>query len=1270
MRSRILRLVACLAFLVNALLAPSAGILAAESNPDSKAVSSALEFTADFFNALSNTGPGATVSEPIGIKPRPAVLKKVTLKGGVKPSDRHSFTEVEAVDNTVDSLGNLIVPPVGNQIPSESSNTWLALYYEKIYQEILNHPELDVTNPELQSSLSAFYELLSDLPDDPITKISHILNCYQELVDKGFYLLENMPDDVKNLLQQLLSEALNNARQFRSASWGWLANIDALAHFLSFTQLESYNESIKPYIGEKALDDIGNIFINNIKQRLVNGDLCVVCMPVFKDGEFDTYKKGILDAEVRPSTDFRGIQAIVVVGYDNNKQAFKIVNPWDIMNLGKNEFCWLSYKYSKRNMLAMAWQEDRDTPLAEFTAEPVNDGVKLTWNDGNNYAYDNEALQSYIITFSAPNVPAQTITLSYSTVLENCTYTIGMDKFYSGTYTFALQANYGAGSCFIYPQKPVVQVNNPNAPALPPDKPKPGPIQTDLDEARKLLENFVDEKIRSREGDIKQFIIDTVSDGLVHDVSVRDTSIDYDISKACVILDLKYLMGSFPCTLYFDMRVDSYCSQLGLCLPDNTTIFGKKPKTKLQFWYPENLPVPSKTRPFTVNDTIDVVNNVVNALPGSQPAPPVPTPPLEGPIQPPANIMSDVYGGFKPSTNITPSHPIPPEFLDNSLPPTPKYTVTGFDRVRGVTFFTDNDYKGHKLFLENSARTLSTQFDNKISSIKVSSGYYAVVYEKPNYEGKSTEIWSDSSRLNADWNNKISSVKVYKTTVPVMDVVYGNLKLPSNIMSNVYGRFSSVSGSTEGASFFEQSNFKGLSIHLTEGAVKLHPDADNKISSVKVTPGYRAVLFDDSLNPSKAKMIDSNTANLGTWDNKASAIAVFKVLQMPEAPTIKPPESVTFYEGPNCTRASMTLDYGTMALDCYTDNKIMSVKVDPNVIAVVYQDRDYKGTGMVLTPDMGQNLPSAFKNTISSIKVIKTDAFSADTVTPLNKQILEEYLLTLIKNNQSLIEKNIKEISGAISSVRINSLSIDFDTGRVFLSCRVNTKYGPIISTTFEIEPRVSNSYDKFGIRFIGIENSHISMGDSILGFLANILLAPIMPFIEDLLDIIVTWGGRGMQFWYPDNFTPSSHSRITLETLPKIVSGFIGNVLSENPVAITQTMEVDMGTGMRTGTITLSLNDIQCKSIDMDKGSVVIGGTLQMEGEADDTASCSEIASVDIGFIFYLNHFDNSWWLRIRGISNLNVIALDSKTREILCKEITKNLGTHVQAVRIGTLE
>ena len=69
-----------------------------------------------------------------------------------------------------------------------------------------------------------------------------------------------------------------------------------------------------------------------------------------------------------------------------------------------------------------------------------------------------------------------------------------MDKFYSGTYTFALQANYGAGSCFIYPQKPVVQVNNPNAPRFLRTASKPGPIQTDLDEARKLLENFVDEK--------------------------------------------------------------------------------------------------------------------------------------------------------------------------------------------------------------------------------------------------------------------------------------------------------------------------------------------------------------------------------------------------------------------------------------------------------------------------------------------------------------------------------------------------------------------------------------------------------------------------------------------------------------------------------------------------------------------------------------------------------------------------------------------------------
>nr|3HZB_A Chain A, Carbohydrate binding protein [Flavobacterium johnsoniae UW101]3HZB_B Chain B, Carbohydrate binding protein [Flavobacterium johnsoniae UW101]3HZB_C Chain C, Carbohydrate binding protein [Flavobacterium johnsoniae UW101]3HZB_D Chain D, Carbohydrate binding protein [Flavobacterium johnsoniae UW101]3HZB_E Chain E, Carbohydrate binding protein [Flavobacterium johnsoniae UW101]3HZB_F Chain F, Carbohydrate binding protein [Flavobacterium johnsoniae UW101]3HZB_G Chain G, Carbohydrate bind len=82
-----------------------------------------------------------------------------------------------------------------------------------------------------------------------------------------------------------------------------------------------------------------------------------------------------------------------------------------------------------------------------------------------------------------------------------------------------------------------------------------------------------------------------------------------------------------------------------------------------------------------------------------------------------------------------------------------------------ITVYKDCNYTGFSGGLTigdyNLARLNSLGvLNDDISSLRITQGYQAILYQDDNFGGASTVINSDNSCLNTTWNDKVSSIRV------------------------------------------------------------------------------------------------------------------------------------------------------------------------------------------------------------------------------------------------------------------------------------------------------------------------------------------------------------------------------------------------------------------------------------------------------------------------------------------------------------------------------
>jgi len=96
----------------------------------------------------------------------------------------------------------------------------------------------------------------------------------------------------------------------------------------------------------------------------------------------------------------------------------------------------------------------------------------------------------------------------------------------------------------------------------------------------------------------------------------------------------------------------------------------------------------------------------------------------------------------------------------------------------GVCLYSETDFRGLRLCFTSSMPALSAEWNNKASSISVSSSYHGTIYRDPNYAGSSLVLDQNSAELGS-LDNLISSIKLIVKDEDGDGVIYSHDACPN-----------------------------------------------------------------------------------------------------------------------------------------------------------------------------------------------------------------------------------------------------------------------------------------------------------------------------------------------------------------------------------------------------------------------------------------------------------------------------------------------------------
>jgi C1A family cysteine protease/fibronectin type 3 domain-containing protein len=235
------------------------------------------------------------------------------------------------------------MPPVGNQGQQSSCVAWSVAYATKSYQEFIERKEQKnwsylkdgKPNPSTLFSPSFIYNQINGGKDNG----SVIENALALVVNKGAVSLEEMPYNPKDFLTMPTKLQLERATKFKAQS----------------------------FLRVKATE------LNEIKNQISNGRPVITGIPV-SEGFYNLKKDEVYNTP--RGTNFGG-HAIVLVGYDDSLQAFKIQNSWGI-GWGDKGFGYIGYRFFMKNaysgyvLVDIIDPKKTDTPIIPTNVDNVN----------------------------------------------------------------------------------------------------------------------------------------------------------------------------------------------------------------------------------------------------------------------------------------------------------------------------------------------------------------------------------------------------------------------------------------------------------------------------------------------------------------------------------------------------------------------------------------------------------------------------------------------------------------------------------------------------------------------------------------------------------------------------------------------------------------------------------------------------------------------------------------------------------------------------------
>lgn len=206
------------------------------------------------------------------------------------------------------------VPIPGNQGGQGSCVGWAVAYAVKTYHERIERGWPLTDNRHVMSPAYVYNQI--KVPGGG----AYFVDAFTLLVDQGVSSWAQMPYDPLDDRTQPSNRARAEAANYKIADWG------------------------------TVLRNTHAVFVQEIKRHLVAGNPVLIGIPVYPDFDNLSESNPVYDEDGGTS---RGAHAVVIVGYDDRRQAFKIANSWGT-DWGIGGYGWIDYDASE-SLIWMAY---------------------------------------------------------------------------------------------------------------------------------------------------------------------------------------------------------------------------------------------------------------------------------------------------------------------------------------------------------------------------------------------------------------------------------------------------------------------------------------------------------------------------------------------------------------------------------------------------------------------------------------------------------------------------------------------------------------------------------------------------------------------------------------------------------------------------------------------------------------------------------------------------------------------------------------------------
>lgn len=255
--------------------------------------------------------------------------------------------------------------------------------------------------------------------------------------------------------------------------------------------------------------------------------------------------------------------------------------------------------------------------------------------------------------------------------------------------------------------------------------------------------------------------------------------------------------------------------------------------------------------------------------------------------------------------------------------------------MSAVTIYADANFQGASKGLD-VGRYNSGDLgigNDKLTSLRVASGYKVSLFSDGNYSGPRMVCVRDTPYVGPNVNDKISSIIVEPIGTP-------------NVI------------------LYEDGNFQGWSAEIGPGSYNGGFGlANDHISSAIIPSGYRVRMFVDGGFSGAMKDCYSDQADMGSFNDAVSSIIVDKISGAPQF-------VATVYDAQNFGGGSQQLVVGRYNVNQFglKDDTLSSIRVASGYKVTLFTDANYSGSKVVCVRDTSY-IGSSANDRVSSIIV-------------------------------------------------------------------------------------------------------------------------------------------------------------------------------------------------------------------------------------------------------------------------------------------------------------